>query len=278
MNHKQRLIFCTYSSIYSSRVLTVLLQSKDIEVVGIVNSTRVLKPSLNPLMGSLSLIRLTGWRYSTYLFFITDLFSLLQPISTLKTVHSLAKQHHIPLLDTVDINNKSGIKFVTKLTPDVVLSAHFNQLIKEPVLRLPPLAAINIHPSLLPAYKGVDPVFYALLADEKEIGVTVHLMDETFDTGEILAQNLVTTQPSDSIFSKNMQLFQAGGEIALQAIDALWKKRITSGGKLETRKLNNNMNDDDYDSWPDRRLVRQLRFKKRRLLSLRGFFSAIRDN
>jgi len=157
-----------------------------------------------------------------------------------------------------------------------VLSAHFNQLIKEPVLQLPQLAAINIHPSLLPAYKGVDPVFYALLTNEKKIGVTVHLMDETFDTGEVLAQRHITTQPSDSIFSKNMQLFQAGGEVALQAIDALWKKRITSGGKLETKKLNNNMN--DYASWPDRKLVRELRLKKRRLLSLREFFSAIRDN
>jgi len=78
---KQRVVFCTYSSIYSSQVLKRLLQSEAIEIVGIINSTRLLKPSFNGFTGSLKFIQKTGWHYSTYLFLVTDLFSLLQPVS-----------------------------------------------------------------------------------------------------------------------------------------------------------------------------------------------------
>ena len=111
--------------------------------MAIINSTRLLKPSYNGFTGSLKFIQTTGWRYATYLFFITDLFKLLQPVSSLKTVHTLAKKYNIPLLDTIDINRENEIRFIADKKPDVMLSAHFNQLFKEQVLALPKLAAIR---------------------------------------------------------------------------------------------------------------------------------------
>ncbi len=270
MRKKQRIIFCTYSSIYSSRVLEVLLQSTEIEVVGIVNSTRLLKPSFNGFVGSVKFIQTTGWRYSTYLFFITDLFVLLQPFSALKTVHALARKNNIPLLDTVDINREDEIDFVKSLQPDVLLSAHFNQLFKEQVLQLPKLAAINIHPSLLPAYKGVDPVFYALLRKEEYLGVTVHLMDSTFDTGKIVRQRIFSSQLADTVFVHNMLLFRAGAEIAIDAIHTISKEGNDKTGSKQ-------QNQGNYDSWPNKGLVKQLRSRAKKLISLSRFFQAIRN-
>ncbi|MEE9351096.1 MAG: formyltransferase family protein [Thiotrichaceae bacterium] len=263
---KQRVVFCTYSSIYSSQVLKILLQSEAIEIVGIVNSTRLLKPSFNGFTGSLNFIRKTGWRYSTYLFLVTDLFALLQPFSRLKTVHTLAKKNNIPLLDTLDINRDSGIQFINSLTPDILLSAHFNQLFKEPVLRLPKLTAINLHPSLLPNYKGVDPVFYALLNSEKQLGITAHVIDDSFDTGLILRQQPFTANTSNCVFSHNMQLFEMGAEIAIQAIHDLSLNKNhgepQSGG--------------NYDSWPDKHLVIKLRKQSKYLIKIARYLKALR--
>ena len=270
MSKKQRILFCTYSSIYSSYVLEALLQANHVDVIGIVNSTRLLKPSFNGFTGSLKFIQLTGWRYSTYLFFMTDLFTLLQPVSQLKTVHTLAKKYNIPLLDTVDINRDKGIEFVRTLAPDVLLSAHFNQLFKAHILQLPRLAAINIHPSLLPAYKGVDPVFYGLLQQEEKLGVTAHLMDSTFDTGKILQQYSLPADPRFSVFSHNMQLFLHGTNIALEAIHSLSDKKL-SVDALQQQGIGN------YDSWPNKYLVRQLRRQGSTLISLRSYFKALRQ-
>ncbi len=272
MSKKPRVIFCTYSSIYSSRVLEFLLQSTAIEVVGIVNSTRLLKPSFNGIIGSVKFIQTTGWRYSTYLFMITDLLAWLQPVSVLKTVHALARTHQLPLLDTVDINRRSEIGFIKSLTPDVLLSAHFNQLFKEPVLQLPTLAAINIHPSLLPAYKGVDPVFYALLRKEKYLGVTAHLMDSTFDTGEILKQRVVSSRLTDNVFAHNMQLFRAGAEIAVKSIQSMLKEGSEGGNNIGSTQQGQG----NYDSWPDKKRVKQLRNQHDHLISLSDFFKVIR--
>ena len=277
MNHKHRLIFCTYSSLYSSLVLSRLLQSEQIEVVGIINSTRVLKPSFNSLTGALRLIQTTGLSYSTYLFLITDLFRLLKPLSRLKTIHHIAKEKAIPLLDTVDINADDEVTFIKQLAPEFLLSAHFNQLIKPPLLQR--YTAINIHPSLLPNYKGVDPVFYALLANRSMLGVTTHLMDETFDTGKTLKQKCITTTSTDSVFSKNCQLFEAGTEIAIATICEAGDNKESSRlmKYKEHQAIGTEADKADYDSWPNSQLTKQLKKQGRSLILLKEFWLMLRS-
>lgn len=263
---KQRVVFFTYSSIYSSLVLNDLLRESTIEIVAIINSTRLLKPSYSGLKGSIKFIQTTGLRYATYLFFITDLFAWLQPLSRLNTVHSLAKKYNIPLLNSIDINRKKEIQFISELEPDVLLSAHFNQLFKVEVLQLPKLAAINIHPSLLPNYKGVDPVFYALLKKEEKIGVTAHLIDQTFDTGRILVQQSFSANASKTVFQQNIQLFQAGGKIAIDTIHQL----LANQQGLEQQQEGN------YDSWPDKHLIKQFKKQGNKLIKLQDYFNLLR--
>jgi methionyl-tRNA formyltransferase len=265
MSEKKKLIFCTYSSIYSSKVLSLLLADKDVEIVAIINSTRVLSPQYGHLRGSIEQIRISGLRYSSYLFLVTEVFRWIQPLlqlfkCPLKSVHAYAKQYGIPILDSPNINNSESIGFITKYMPEYLLAAHFNQLVKTPLLNNSGIECINIHPSLLPTYKGVDPVFQSLLDGNKTIGVTLHRMAETFDSGENLMQLSLQTNKGKSLFFNNSLLFEEGAKLALE-----W---------IKNNKMSQELTSDDqkpvasYDSWPTPYEVKAFRKSGKRLIHL----------
>jgi methionyl-tRNA formyltransferase len=269
----KRVIFCTYSSVYSSIVLEKLIVDESVEVVAIINSTRVIHPKYGFIRGGLKQVQVSGLRYASYLFIVTDLFRWLQIFSNViksvvklnlkKSVHSLAKQHSIPLLDTVDMNRTESLNFIKQNKPDYLLGAHLNQLVKPIVLDLPNMACINIHPSILPSYKGVDPVFYALLNKETEIGVTLHKMSEEFDSGEILATQTLSTKATDlyhSVYFYNCQLFEEGVKLAIE-----WMDDETTVGTVINKA---NKASDNYDSWPSRTKVKQFKQAGNHLISL----------
>ncbi len=262
--NKKSVIFCTYASIYSSKVMEQLIADSDIELVGVINSTRVLKPQYGHIKGVFKQIRTSGFRYSSYLFIITDIFKLLQPIFSfkkwpLRDVHSLAEFHHIPIHDTKDVNNADAVDFIKSVNPDFLLGSHFNQLIKQQVLELEALQCINIHPSLLPKYQGVDPVFFAMLDEQEAIGVSVHRMAETFDTGEILMQRAFDVDKSKSLIFNNCLLFQEGIRIALKWIKDNQKQLLPHS----TDSLSGN-----YYSWPTIKDIEKFKKTGKRLISL----------
>jgi len=263
MQIKKRVIFCTYSSIYSSKVLEQLIADDNIEVVAVINSTRILHPEYSHLRGALKQIQTSGWHYAAYLFYVTELFRWLQPFFRfkkwpLKTIHGLVRQHNIPIHETRDINEQESIDFIIKNKPDYLLAAHFNQLIKPAVLDLTGFECLNIHPSLLPAYKGVDPVFFALQDKQNEIGVTVHKMAESFDSGEIIMQRSIAVDPSKSVCFYNCQLFEEGVKLVI--------KWIKNKNQKVIRTLENTSG--DYDSWPTVNDVKLFKNSGRRLITL----------
>ncbi len=268
---KQRVIFCTYSSIYSSKVLEYLLASNKIDVVAIINSTRVIHPKYGFFRGASKQIQASGFRYASYLFMVTDLFRWLQPLSqqlqqkknALKTVHRLAVENNIPMLDSVDINSDNAVQFIRKAKPNYLLAAHFNQLIKAPVLDLPDMEFLNIHPSLLPSYKGVDPVFFALLDQNKEIGVTLHKMAESFDSGEILMQKSIASDLSCSLFFMNNQLFEEGAKLAIEWIENRGLKPVDIVDNTHGQ----------YDSWPTEEKVRYFKRMGNHLITVSEFWN-----
>ncbi len=272
---KQRLIFCTYSSVYSSLVLKKLLAVNHIELVAVINSTRVINPKYGFIKGALTQINLSGWRYASYLFMVTDLFSWLSPA---KTIHGLCKKNSVPVFNTNDINSPEAVHYIELKKPDFLLAAHFNQRVKKPLLNL---AWLNIHPSTLPAYKGVDPVFYALLDQQDTVGVTLHKMAETFDTGEILLQKKLTNSDiTDNVFSNNCRLFSMGGDLAITYLNS----KLANNTKMEISPSNNlnkvdvtNSEDKHYDSWPSRAKVSELRQQGKRLIRLKQFWQELRN-
>lgn len=262
---KKKVIFCTYSSIYSSKILEQLIEDTELELVAVINSIRVLHPRYGHIRGSIEQIRTSGLRYSTYLFFITSFFSWMRPLLFMQkwpllSVHSLAKLNNIPLLDARDINDIQSTDFIKKNSPDYLLCAHFNQLLKQQVLGIEGIECINIHPSLLPAYKGVDPVFFAMNDSQKQIGVSLHRMSPTFDTGETLLQASEVRDKTKSLLCNNCHLFEEGIKLALK-----WMK---NNGYSNVIPEENKDLVDSYDSWPTAKDVRKFRKSGQRLMHI----------
>jgi formyltetrahydrofolate-dependent phosphoribosylglycinamide formyltransferase len=107
--------------------------------------------------------------------------------------------------------------------PDLIILTGFMRILKQPVLEAFPEKIINIHPSLLPAYKGSRAVEQALASGEKETGTTVHIVTAGVDEGRIIAQQTVPILPADSITSLHHRIKAAEHQLLPEVIRT-WRK------------------------------------------------------
>ena len=259
MKQKERLVFCTYPSFYSSLVLQKLLASPDIDVIAIISSTRNLRVKENALASSFARIIKSGLRYSAYLWMITSGHYIFSRWSRVLCVEALAKKNHIPNYQTNNINNSKMDEVIRGLKPDILLCTHFNQRIAPEVYALAEKSALNIHPSLLPDLKGVDPSFYALLNNYKTTGVSLHRLDEEFDAGAVVLNQPHEVKSTDSLFSLNCELFEAGGDLCLTYLNR--------GQSRQQNNLTETKEKTHYTSWPSASDVNIFK-KHRKLLSM----------
>ena len=90
------------------------------------------------------------------------------------------------------INSENVYEKVKTYSPDLCVICHFERLIKEPILSIPKYGFINVHPSMLPNYRGMAPQHWPIINGEKEAGITCHYVDEGTNTGDIIVQRIVT--------------------------------------------------------------------------------------
>lgn len=230
-------------------MLDRLLGDRAVEVVGIVHSTRVMHPAYGWLRGALAQLGRSGPAYTLYLGCATTLPDLLGRWTEIASVAENARRHRIPVYSTRNLNRGAGPDFIAARRSDLLLSAFFNQRIGAEVCTLPAVAAINIHPSLLPAFKGVDPVFFARLRGARQMGVTVHRIAESFDTGPMLVQRDVAVDDDASVLAATSRLFDQGAAALLDALPA-----ILAGEPGQAQPPGG-----DYDSWPTPAQVRDFR-------------------
>ena len=105
--------------------------------------------------------------------------------------------------------------------PDVLLCTAFPWRLPAEALAVPRIACVNGHPSMLPKYRGPTPMGWAVRSGETEIGMTYHLMDETFDTGGILAQKAVPLDDDETLDSLWPKLGAAAAELVPVVFDRL---------------------------------------------------------
>lgn len=105
-----------------------------------------------------------------------------------KRLEITCNKHKIPLQRTSDVNGQEVIDRLRQLKPDLCVICHFERLIKKPLLSIPKYGFINVHPSLLPNYRGMAPQHWPIINGERETGITVHYVDEGTDTGDIILQ------------------------------------------------------------------------------------------
>ena len=121
-----------------------------------------------------------------------------------------------------------GVAAIHEARPDVIVVACFPWRLPRTVLELPRLGCLNIHPSLLPRWRGPDPVFWAYRQGDRETGVTVHRMDAGFDTGPILAQQPMAIPVGSRAPELARTLMAAGGRLAAELLPELARGPVTA--------------------------------------------------
>ena len=141
----------------------------------------------------------------------------------------MAARHGVPV--HIDESVEAAGAKIGALRPAVIYSFSYRHLIPESVLELAPLGAFNLHPSLLPAYRGRAPVNWVLVNGESATGVTLHHMVARADAGDIVGQRAVAIDDNDTALTLYRKLIPLGVEL----IDELHPKIVA--GTAPRRKL-----------------------------------------
>ena len=113
--------------------------------------------------------------------------------------YNYIKSYNLPeIIANKGINSAEFKWKLLKLNPDIMFIASWGEKIKKEIYDIPKIATINVHPSLLPKYRGPNPYFWVIKNQEESTGVSFHLVDSGYDTGAILAQEEVKIYPSDT--------------------------------------------------------------------------------
>jgi methionyl-tRNA formyltransferase len=261
-----RTVLCTCGGLYGALVLRRLRTCDRLEICAVVRSTRVFGLKLGFLRGAAAQVRCSGIAYALYLWCSTTLADLLCGLGEVGFVPSRSIASGLRVLSTRNINDADGLRFLAGCAPDLLVSAFFNQRLHAAALALPTHGCLNIHPSLLPEAKGVDPVFQALLHGEPQLGVTVHFMNDGLDDGPIVAQRAVEARNGSSLFATTALLFREGAELLATTIES-----IVDGASGTPQS-----GDGSYRSWPTRREVRMLRARGGALLRVADVVRLVR--
>jgi methionyl-tRNA formyltransferase len=139
----------------------------------------------------------------------------------LPPVKELAGIHVLPVFQPRKVREVQFIQEVETLAPDLIVVVAFGQILPRALLDIPPLGCVNVHASLLPAYRGAAPINRALINGETMTGVTIMLLDEGMDTGDIILQQQVAILPEDTTATLHDRLAQSGAALLGEALDQL---------------------------------------------------------
>ena len=136
-------------------------------------------------------------------------------------VKRTAEEHGLQVLQVPRVNAKESVESLRALSPDVVVVVAFGAILKAPLLNLAPRGAVNVHASVLPAYRGMAPVQWSLIHGQRHAGVTTMLMDDGVDTGPTLERSVVDIHPGETSGELLARLAPLGGELLVQSLSGL---------------------------------------------------------
>lgn len=138
-----------------------------------------------------------------------------------------AEQYGIPVFQPEKVREEAAVERLRRENADIFVVAAFGQLLPKTILEMPRFGCINIHGSLLPAYRGAAPVQWAVLDGQKEAGDTIMQMNEGLDTGDILMQESIPLSADETAGSLYDKLSSMGGPLLLRALDVIEAGTVT---------------------------------------------------
>ncbi len=127
----------------------------------------------------------------------------------------------IPVYQPERVRDETFLKVFREISPDMVVLAAFGQILPKEIIELPHMGCLNVHPSLLPLYRGAAPINWTLIRGEEKTGVTIMMMDEGVDTGDILLQEETDIAPDEIFDNLHDRLSLLGAEILLKAVEGV---------------------------------------------------------
>jgi methionyl-tRNA formyltransferase len=228
----------------------------------------MLNTKTNPKKLFAQVSKKSGWQYALYLvreiinykaaIFIRKFFFLNNEY-VLDTPSNLGKRFKISVSRlSGSINDESNLQRIKQLGPELIIAIRYAEILKKSVLSVPNKGVINIHPSLLPKYGGLTPVFHAMNHNEKDIGYTIHFMDESIDSGRIVKQEIIKQESGDSVVSLNIRIHIQAGYGLVSCMDKL------------TQTIVKNENS-SYFSWADKADIKKFLKSGMKLIKLSDF-------
>jgi len=136
-------------------------------------------------------------------------------------VKTTAIELGLPVHQPKRVRDPMFIETLRKINPDAIVVAAYGQILPKEILTLPKYGCINIHASLLPAYRGAAPINWAIIRGEKQSGITIMLMDEGMDTGGVLMQEALPVDPQDTAGTLAEKLSLLGARLIVNALPPL---------------------------------------------------------
>ncbi len=102
---------------------------------------------------------------------------------------------------------------IRSINPDIIISAYYRKIFPKELIEIPRLGIVNIHPSLLPYYRGPVPTAWAILNNESEFGITIHKVDTGIDTGDILVQSKYEIDPDETGYELYLRSMKLGSDL-----------------------------------------------------------------
>ena len=136
-------------------------------------------------------------------------------------VKELALAKGLPVSQPDKIKAPEFLQQLVEWKPDVIAVTAFGRILPKTILDLPPMGCVNVHGSLLPAYRGAAPIQWALIHGDTETGITTMVMDEGMDTGAVLLQQTIPIEPEDTALELGARMAQAGGALLVETLTRL---------------------------------------------------------
>jgi len=137
-------------------------------------------------------------------------------------VKETALEHGIEVLQPVKVKNDNEFyERMKQIDPDVIVVVAFGQILPDSILELPKYGCINVHASLLPAYRGAAPIQWAVIDGLEETGVTTMQMNEGLDTGDMIQKVEVPITEDETGESLHDKLAEAGAKLCVKTLKAI---------------------------------------------------------
>jgi methionyl-tRNA formyltransferase len=138
-------------------------------------------------------------------------------------VKELALEYDLEVYQPTSVNTPSSFDKIQALKPDMLVTAAYGKILRKKILDIPKYGCINLHPSLLPKYRGPSPINWALFHGDSVTGISVFYMNSKMDAGDIILQSKLTVQPNDNYGTLSKKLSEKGAHDVLEAISLIEK-------------------------------------------------------